>query len=1140
MMTNAINRHNTIHNRYQLHEKLGQGGMGEVYRATDWLTGDVVALKRVLKLSEHKTSADDLRLALAHEFQILAGLRHPHIISVLDYGFDEERQPFFTMTYLPRSQNLLDAGQESSFEDKIELIQQLLQSLAYLHQRGVLHRDLKPGNVLVSDGTMRVLDFGLSMNDQLRGSNSAGTPVYMAPELFEGDAHSRMADLYAVGVLFYQMLTNEHPFAPFDYAFLDRVLDAEPDWTGVGVRVQPILARLLAKTVTERFASATDVMTALAESLNQPIPIETAAMRESYLQAATFVGREKEQAHLLTALKQAQSGTGSAWLIGGESGVGKTRLMDELQTQALVAGFFVLRGQTVDDSTTPYGLWRELLRQLVIALTEIEDLTASILLPLVPDIAQLIGRPVHPAPELNSNAAQVRLFTTLSRLFQQLDRPILLILEDVHWADVSLLPFPYLTRRIDDRPLLIFATYRNDERPDLPNLVTEMTHFPLERLSSEAMADLSAAMLGEAGKRTDIQALLQEETEGNAFFAVEVVRSLADRAGRLGNIAEMILPKQIITNGIRGIVEQRLNRLPTWARQLLVKAAVAGRTLDVALMSTLNTGLDIEHEWLPLCTDAAVLEFRNQGWQFSHSKIQDGVLMVLDPNERMAHHQEIAIAIEQLYPADLSQAGRLALHWQGAGNTEKECHYAELAGEQALLNYAHKDALRYYGRVLELIAPDDWEKRYELYQKCKNCHVYIGDLENQIHALEQMTFCADKLGSDAKRLQTLVAYADYYQRHRHNDSLEETMAKGRMLAKKVGDIEREFHVLERWTLALGERRQLEEAFQSLAKCEELAQQSDNIKINLEFLMASANLHYYANDLDATLSFQHEYLGLAEEYGDVFLIFRGAANMAVSYRTIGEYDLAEHHYLRALKIAHERGDIGCEVLVQVNLANLYNGVGEFELALDFGHKALHNSQQIGRSNFYRIAMLHIGLVHHKLGETDIAERTLVDGITLCQQASDMWHEVNGWNDLGHLKIDLDEFSEALNAFQKAEALLTNINPTTTLAETWAGLAVASMELGHIEHAKQYVEKALVHMRPENIDGSWTWARAYFYVCHILDELQDERAATIIQHALDARDARASKIADETRRQTYLQHVYENQMIGALYELIVKSE
>ncbi|MCA9920170.1 MAG: protein kinase, partial [Anaerolineales bacterium] len=146
-----------INGRYQCHSKIGEGGMGVVYRATDRLTGETVALKQVhlsdkLQISDSlapNATEDDLRLALAHEFQILAGLRHPHIISVLDYGFDGAKRPYFTMTYLPNAQTILEAAQDTSFERKIELIQQLLQALAYLHRRNVLHRDLKPDNVLV-------------------------------------------------------------------------------------------------------------------------------------------------------------------------------------------------------------------------------------------------------------------------------------------------------------------------------------------------------------------------------------------------------------------------------------------------------------------------------------------------------------------------------------------------------------------------------------------------------------------------------------------------------------------------------------------------------------------------------------------------------------------------------------------------------------------------------------------------------------------------------------------------------------------------------------------------------------------------------------------------------------------------------
>ncbi|MEM7533734.1 MAG: serine/threonine-protein kinase [Chloroflexota bacterium] len=199
-MANQTQEQTTAGNRrYRLHQRLGQGGMGVVYQATDKLTGDTIALKQVEKLPKQALSSgmaeEDLRLALAHEFQIMAGLRHPNIISVLDYGFDvtsadAETQPFYTMTYLPDGQTILDAAQDHPLAYQLDLIQQLLQALAYLHRREVLHRDLKPANVLVHQDTVCLLDFGLAVTrDEASVFGSAGTPLYMAPELFDGQPY---------------------------------------------------------------------------------------------------------------------------------------------------------------------------------------------------------------------------------------------------------------------------------------------------------------------------------------------------------------------------------------------------------------------------------------------------------------------------------------------------------------------------------------------------------------------------------------------------------------------------------------------------------------------------------------------------------------------------------------------------------------------------------------------------------------------------------------------------------------------------------------------------------------------------------------------------------------------------------------
>ena len=136
------------------------------------------------------------------------------------------------------------------------------------------------------------------------------------------------------------------------------------------------------------------------ECVSCPQPTETVEIRESFLQAAKFVERETELAQLSEALDGALEGQGSAWLVGGESGVGKSRLTDELRTPALVKGALLLRGQAVSEGSSPYHLWREVLRLLALA-TDLKDEEAGVLKALVPDVGDLLGRKVRDAPHLD-------------------------------------------------------------------------------------------------------------------------------------------------------------------------------------------------------------------------------------------------------------------------------------------------------------------------------------------------------------------------------------------------------------------------------------------------------------------------------------------------------------------------------------------------------------------------------------------------------------------------------------------------------------------------------------------------------------------------------------------------------------------
>lgn len=727
--------------------------MGRVYRAFDRLSGEWVALKQISTpagndptpmptLTDPQASSDP-RVTLAREFQAMSTLRHPHILGVLDYGF-MEGQPYFTMELLEKAPTILEYGLNKPLPQRVALLIQILRALIYIHRRGLLHRDLKPGNILIVNDQVKVLDFGLSVDiDQATGT--VGTLAYMPPEVLYGHPAGPASDLYTFGVVAYQLLTGQHPFTGRfinNASLIDRILSEPPDLSNPAIppAIALVLARLLAKEKQERYQDAATVIHALGQAMGQPIPLDTEETRESLLQAARFVGREEELNQLRSALTLTLSGRGGTWLVGGESGVGKSRLLDELRTLALVRGALVLRSLANANGNNPYSLWRGVLRWLTL-LSELTDLEASVLKPLVPDIANLIEREVADAPILNPADAQIRLFAIIYDIFSRQKHPIVILLEDLQWAEIeSLLLLAWLSRTAISQSLLIVGNFRDDERPDLPELLPAAQLLKLKRLPSQAIANLSESMLGSVGRLEGVIALLERETEGNPFFVVEVVRALVEEAGQMDRISHKSLPQRVFTGGLGRLVQRRLEQLPPVARPLLQLAAIIGRQIDLKLLRILEPTADIQG-WLTMCANVAVLDVQDEGWQFAHDKLREGALAGLPAGQRAGLHRRVAIAIETIYPNQSDYAATLTYHWNMAGDQHKEGHFAVLAGTQALRSGANQAAVNFLKRALELDPIGKSRSPLEqlrLMRQLGQAYLGLGQLNDSLRILEQV------------------------------------------------------------------------------------------------------------------------------------------------------------------------------------------------------------------------------------------------------------------------------------------------------------------------------------------------------------------------------------------------------------------
>ncbi len=917
--------------RYDLKTIIGVGGMGTVYKCYDRLTRTFVALKHVTASdqvaelttivitsaiennSPRKSNESEQRLALAQEFKTLSTLRHPHIISVLDYGFDSDGVPYYTMELLENAENFLQAGRNRDFQGQITLVIQALQALNYLHRRGIIHRDLKPANMLVTQGHTKLLDFGLAVADDYQNPSDdkvVGTLAYMAPEVLQTGSISEASDLYAIGVMTYEFLAGKYPFQLNDVTTLiQQLVTVTPDVESLNVSdaLKGTLRRLLAKSPENRFHDAAEVASALSSAAGMPLPQETITIRESFLQAAQFVGRESEMQQLESALDQVLQGEGSAWLVGGESGVGKSRVLDELRSLALVKGALTLRGQSVQGSASlPYRLWRDAIRMLAIS-SEIMEEEAQILKEIVPDIADLLGREVPDAPVLHGVPGQQRLMLAIASVFRRQKKPILLLLEDLQWSVESLEPLKQLLKFVTEIPLLIVATYRDDERQDLPDILPTMQWIKLNRLTKADIALLSEAMLGDIGNNGLVVDLLQRETEGNTFFIIEVVRALAEDAGTLENIGVMTLPTSVVAGGMNAVIARRLGYVPEADRELLKVMAVVGRQIDLDVLEAMAGKRDVA-SWLTVCEAAAVLEVYQGKWRFTHDKLREALLEEISPEEAKRLNARVAGTIETVYPDQDDHLLTLAQHWATARDPQKAGQYAVGAGEQLLGMSAYAQGHTLLSRALELLPDGEFLRiRMSILNLLGEFNSRMGNYPQAIDNYRQGLMLARQFGDRSGIAEVLnglsfVEYLadDYEQSRLHSEA-------ALMLSQAVRDDKNSARALSN----LGVVAEMEEDF---VIAREFYRQSLMIFRNLEDRRGIAsclnNLGTVADslgDLTASRDFYQESLVICREMNYSFGMAVLLNNLGVVTERLEDYPSAHYYYMEGLRISQEIGD-----------------------------------------------------------------------------------------------------------------------------------------------------------------------------------------------------------------------------------------
>jgi tetratricopeptide (TPR) repeat protein len=728
--------------RYEVERFLGEGGKKKVYLAHDTLLDRDVAFALI------KTDGLDAvgRERIVREAQAMGRLgAHPHIVSIFDLG-EHEGQPYVVTELMSGGdvEGLLErAAGPLPLEQSLAIATAVADGLVFAHDKGVIHRDLKPGNVWLSaDGVAKIGDFGLAVAlDKSRltmHGMMVGTVAYMPPEQALGGDVTPQADLYSLGAMLYETVTGRPPFAGTDpTALISQHINTPPvapSWQtdGCPAALEDLILELLAKVPSDRPESAAAVLTRLQE-IDPAAPGvrhgDSGSNPLDRLAKGVFVGREAELDRLRSAFDEAFAGRGSLVMLVGEPGIGKTRTAQELSTYAQLRGGRVLWGRARESAgAPPYWPWVQI-GNAFSATTDITqggtavqyDMLAG-LVPLFPALRQMIpGLPE--LPELHDGeAAQFRLFEAYTRFVARIaETPLLLVLDDLHWADKpSLLLLEHLAQELAHMRVLVVGTYRDTDlartHPLSEALATlnrepGFLRVPLRGLNrDETAAYIRAAANVEPA--TVVLDRIVEETEGNPFFLSEVVNLLTQE----GTLAKTSLSDIAIPDGVREALGRRLDRISPEANETLQVAAVVGREFAYDTLTLLGERPDDELlAQVEEALDARVIEEldRPGRYRFTHALMQETLLSELSTTRRVRLHGQVGDALERRWSESAERhAPELAVHFSEAATlsapyAQRAVRYGRLAAEQAEAVAAWDDARRHYQRCLDLIADDE-------------------------------------------------------------------------------------------------------------------------------------------------------------------------------------------------------------------------------------------------------------------------------------------------------------------------------------------------------------------------------------------------------------------------------------------------
>ena len=899
-----------------------------------------------------------------------------------------------------------------------------------------------------------------------------------------------------------------------------------------------------------------------------------------------LVGRKAELEQTRRVAGRARNGELQLLLIEGELGLGKSRLVSEMVREWVIAGSVGYGSKCISyGQQIPYLGWREILAaiyglmpgltpqqqlaRLALGVADLEDPPDhsgywETRLPLLSDVVGLKIPDNDFTRNLSGELRRNNTFALIEALLrrQAERRPLLIVIEDIHWADeLTLALVAHLAKTMVNTSLLLVLAYRPPVSDKELYHLAEIKNFPYARrvrlrpLSHQESLDLIKMVLGDRPLPSDARKILLSRGQGNPFFLHEISQAILDVVENAANQPVQLLETLDLPDTVQDAVFMHVDRLPEAEKLTLKVASVIGARFQRSILSAVHPRMPthslLTAQLVGLENEKLIrMEMPAPKWEYvfhnviTQEIVYEGLLLA----QRRQLHAAVGAVLEALAPDEIES---LAFHYSRSDNWEMALQYLKQASQKAQREYANYAAINYYSEILtslvnrpspqqagRMISADYWDillERVKLYQ-------LTGQRDNVVEDLGTLGLIAEALNDNRRRALAATQWAYLYEWWGDYASSLEMIERSIELAQQAGDerlVGEGYNQSGKLHYIRGEYETAEEHLQEALH---LAQKHHDQSAQADCLNNLGLVAHYQTDYNVALYFFNESVDLYRTTGDQISLGNGLRYLGQVYYAQGQYMVALHCYNESLTLHQTIGDRVGEALTRHKLGQVYRSLGNYAEARRLLEQALFTHRATGDRQGEAHSLYHLGFLHCRLADYDTAVSYFGQSLTILrEELDDPWGLAKALTYYSWTLIDLGQFSEARELLQETLKIEHNLELEALLIEDAVHLGRVALALKDLSLAQACVRHALRFIDQKGTQGIEHPAMIFLTCYHILEANQEfEHAQAVFEQAHQYISMQAARIDDPVLRGFYLRNIPENKALQDLAGQVTDSK